>query len=105
MYELTRRDRKDAEGAKGLAVGLIVGALLGAGAALLWAPTTGDETRKVLRRGARKLSQRSSAAFGDVTEDAERTARRLMRRGRKYAAQARSVADDLIDEGRRYTER
>ncbi len=87
--------------ARGFAVGMIVGALLGAGAALLFAPASGDDTRRLLRRKARRLSDRGGAAIGHIAEDAERTARQLARRGRKAAMRARSAAEELIEEGRR----
>lgn len=103
MYGLSERNRH--ETSKGFAAGLIVGALLGGAAALLWAPASGDETRKVLRRNARRLSERGRDAISDIGEDAERTARRLARQGRKYAARTRDAAGDLLDEGRRYTQR
>ena len=75
------RDR-DADNTQGFAIGILVGALLGAGAALLFAPASGDETRRVLRRKASRLSARGSEALGNVVEDAERAARRLARRAR-----------------------
>ena len=103
MYQLTGRKRRDSS--SGFAVGLIVGALLGGAAALLWAPASGDETRKVLRRNARRLSERGRDALGEISDDAERAARRLARQGRKYAARTRDAAGDLIDESRRYTSR
>ncbi len=75
------RDR-DADKTQGFAVGILVGAMLGAAAALLFAPASGDETRRVLRRKASRLSARSREALGNVAEDAERAARRLARRAR-----------------------
>ena len=94
---------RDADNTKGFALGMIVGALLGAGAALLLAPASGDETRRVLRRNARRLSARGSNTLGHVAEDAERAARQLARRGRKAAIRARDAAEALIDEGRRHS--
>jgi len=92
---------RDGGDTKGLALGIFIGALLGAGAALLLAPASGDETRRVIRRNARRLSERGSNALGHVAEDAERAARQLARRGRKAAIRARDAAEALIDEGRR----
>ncbi len=94
---------RDADDSKGFAVGIIVGAMLGAAAALLFAPASGDETRRVLRRKAHRISERSGAVMGHVAEDAERAARQLARRGRKAAMRARDAAEELIDEGRRQT--
>lgn len=92
---------QDSDNSKGFALGMIVGALLGASAALLLAPASGDETRRVLRRKAGRLSERGGNTLGHVAEDAERAARQLARRGRKAAIRARDAAEALIDQGRR----
>lgn len=64
---------------RGGASGFLVGALLGAGAALLLAPRSGPETRRELREGARRARER-----------AEGTVR-----------QARDVVTDTVDDLRR----
>lgn len=68
---------------RALGIGLLIGAALGAGAALLMAPSSGQDTRRQLRRGARKLYSRSTEAVADLREDTDRMARRLARRGLK----------------------
>jgi gas vesicle protein len=72
--------------AQGFGVGLLIGALVGAGAALLLAPASGGDTRRVLRSGAKRMYARGGDILGDTWDDAERRARRLakrsMRRGR-----------------------
>ena len=90
-----RRSRSDNEGVRMLGVGLLVGAVVGATAALLMAPATGVDTRRVLRRGARKLAKQSSGMIEDTWSDAERVARVGMKRARKQAALARSAARDV----------
>ena len=92
---------QDSDNSKGFALGMIVGALLGASAALLLAPASGEQTRRVLRRKAVRLSERGGNTLGHVAEDAERAARQLARRGRKAAIRARDAAEALIDQGRR----
>lgn len=47
--------QETSSGAIGFAFGLIVGALIGAAAAILMAPQPGELTREQLRRQARKL--------------------------------------------------
>ncbi len=82
------RDNHDsAARAQGFGVGLLIGALVGAGAALLLAPASGDETRKVLRRNARKVYARGGEALNDGWDDAERRARRLAKRGMRRGRQ------------------
>jgi gas vesicle protein len=80
-------NRDSAARAQGFGVGLLIGALVGAGAALLLAPATGNETRKLLRRGAKRVYARGGDVLHDGWDDAERRARRLakqgMRRGRQ----------------------
>ena len=73
--------------AQGFGLGLLIGALVGAGAALLLAPATGDDTRKRLRREARRAYLRGSNVLEDAVDNSERAARRMaergMRRGRE----------------------
>ncbi|MEO7998235.1 MAG: YtxH domain-containing protein [Gemmatimonadaceae bacterium] len=91
-----RRSRSDDnEGVRMLGIGLLVGAVVGATAALLLAPATGVDTRRVLRRGARKLAKQGSGMIEDTWSDAERVARMGMKRARKQAAMARSAARDV----------
>lgn len=91
MYYGPQRNSRDSVG---FALGMVVGALLGAGAALLMAPATGDETRRLLRKKARRLSSRGNVALGHVADEAERAARDFARRGRKYAVRTRDRALD-----------
>ena len=55
-----REDRMDREGGNGgvrtFAAGLLIGALVGAGIALLVAPSSGEETRRLIARRARRLA-------------------------------------------------
>jgi gas vesicle protein len=67
--------------------GLLVGAAVGAGVALLLAPASGEKTRRVLRRRAHSL--RRDAAGGWVS--AREEARRLLR-------QKKAALKDRIDQ-------
>lgn len=104
-----RRSRSDdGEGARMLGFGLLVGAVVGATAALLMAPARGTETRRLLRRSARKLAKQGSGIIEDTWSDAERAARSGLKKARKQAAMARSAARDVArdvrdvaDSGRR----
>lgn len=107
MWEsMGRRSRsEETEGVRMLGIGLLVGAVVGATAALLMAPARGSETRRLLQRGARKLAKQGGGMLEDTWTDAERAARMGMKRARKQAAMARSaardVARDVTDAGRR----
>ena len=73
--------------ARALSLGLLIGAALGAGAALLMAPASGEDTRRQLRRNAKRLYARGGDALADLWEDTDRSARRLARRGMKRTRQ------------------
>jgi gas vesicle protein len=47
-------------------VGMLVGAAIGAGLALLFAPTAGNETRRAIGQAARKLKDGSQSRLSDV---------------------------------------
>ncbi len=64
--------------AAGFLTGLVVGALVGAGVALLFAPARGDRVRRRLGRGARALRDRAR----DELEHASRRARQEIERRR-----------------------
>ncbi len=49
--------------------GLICGAAIGAGAALLMAPTTGKKARKRLTRGAEDLKDRATDGWEELADD------------------------------------
>lgn len=82
--------------ARTLGIGLLIWAAIGAGAALLLAPASGVDTRRQLRRGARRLYSKGSEAVTDLAEDAERTARRLAQRGLKRSRRLVDEARDTV---------
>ncbi|HEX7941255.1 MAG TPA: YtxH domain-containing protein, partial [Gemmatimonadaceae bacterium] len=49
--------------------GLAIGLLFGAGAALLMAPQSGEETRDLLERRARRLGHRAADRWDDLRDD------------------------------------
>lgn len=56
-------------------VGLVLGAAVGAGVALLLAPASGEETRGVLRRRVRALTRDASGGWVSVRDEARRRLR------------------------------
>jgi hypothetical protein len=80
-----------------LGAGLVVGALIGAGAALLFAPQSGEATRSAIRRQARFARHRASDAWGDLAAELAEVARRGRRRARRVVRRARWRASDAID--------
>ena len=65
--------------AGGFAAGLLIGALLGAGIALLYAPDRGSRTRQEIRRRLRRLQEEA----GEGIDHARGQARRELRRRRR----------------------
>ena len=68
----------------GFLVGLVLGALVGAGTALLLAPDRGDVTRRRIGRQVRRLRRGAQDRFEDVRDGAERELRRARRRVRRH---------------------
>lgn len=104
----TETQRDDNADRKAFGLGLLVGAMVGASAALLLAPASGARTRRKIRRGAQQLVSRGGHVVGDLWEDADRSTRGLrksasrklrggVKRGSRYAQDAR----ELVETGRR----
>jgi hypothetical protein len=79
-----------------LGAGLLVGALVGAGAALLLAPQSGRETRTAIRRRARFARHRASDAWSELADELAAVARRGRRHARRAMRRARWRASDVI---------
>lgn len=62
-------EREESAGGAGFAAGLLVGVLLGAGIALLYAPEKGDTVRRKLGKRARKFADATRDAVEDATEE------------------------------------
>jgi hypothetical protein len=77
--------------------GLVIGAVVGASAALLLAPQSGEETRTLLRRKARFAQRRATGAWDDLAGELVASARRGGRRARRAVQRARWRASDVID--------
>jgi hypothetical protein len=81
-------------GLGGFAVGVVFGAFLGAGIALLFAPERGEKTRRRLGRRLRSLRDEA----GDQLERAgKRTGRDLLRRRRRLEAGLERAASRARD--------
>jgi hypothetical protein len=81
--------------------GIALGAALGAGIALLFAPSTGEEVRAAIARGGARLAHRGRDAWDDLREELEWAARRGKRRVGRRVQRARWAAEDFIDDRRR----
>lgn len=83
-----REDAMEREGGSGgvrtFVAGLLIGALVGAGIALLVAPQSGEETRRSLARRARRLAEDARERYDDVKRQLRHA--RAQRRGRDDAS-------------------
>jgi gas vesicle protein len=68
------------ESARPFVAGLVIGALVGAGLTLLFAPQSGEETRRVIRRRVKRLAADAQDRYDDL-KDRLREARRRHGRG------------------------
>lgn len=64
--------------------GLAIGALLGAAAALLTAPQTGEDTRRLLSRQTRRLARRGREAWEDLGEELRHQRNMVKRRAASF---------------------
>ena len=72
-------DREGGSGARTFVAGLLIGALVGAGIALLVAPSSGQETRRMLSRRARRLAADARDRYDEARHEL-RQARERRRR-------------------------
>lgn len=87
------------EGSRSLAfgAGIAVGALLGAGLALLLAPQSGRETREFIATRARRLPDDARDSWDDLGDELRSALRRRTRGLRRKVQHARWSAADAMD--------
>lgn len=78
--ELEVEDDLQVRGAMGFLAGLVLGGILGAGAALLLAPQRGEVTRRRLRRRMSDIRTDAADQLGDLKDDARRELKRQRKR-------------------------
>lgn len=90
----------DTDGMRSVAIfgaGLTIGALLGAGAALLFAPQSGEDTRELIAERAQRLGGRVSERLDDARGDLGWYLRRGRRKLGRGASRGRWAGEDLAD--------
>jgi gas vesicle protein len=85
---------------------VVVGAILGAGAALLIAPQSGRQTRRDIARYARKTSRKVEGVAGEVAESVagmadavEEKAEELLQKGMDLSRESREAVLAALNEG------
>ena len=86
-------EERNWRGAGILSLGILAGALVGAGVALLLAPQSGEETRERIANRARRLGTRADEGWEDLRDEL----RRLRRRSRRAATRGRWKVEDILD--------
>jgi gas vesicle protein len=104
--------QRDRENRAGFAAGIVTGALVGAGVALLFAPRSGAEFREevgeswsslrnAVGRRYRDLADRAGVKLGNLQERIEQTARAVESRANEFINAAADTARDA--ESNRFT--
>lgn len=62
-------DREETDGGGNFATGLLIGALVGAGLALLFAPEKGEAVRRKLGKKARRVTESAREVVEDAAEE------------------------------------
>lgn len=85
---------------------VLVGAILGAGAALLLAPQLGSKTRRDLSRVARKTSRKLEGVAAEVVgsvagmvDAVEETAEEFLEKGKDLTKESREAVLNALNEG------
>lgn len=85
----------------GFAAGILLGAALGAGVAVLFAPDKGSRTRRRLGQRMRDLRENAEERVEDARQDAGRTLNRQRRKIRgavtRTAKRARGAVDEVLE--------
>jgi gas vesicle protein len=81
--------------------GIALGAMIGAGAALLFAPQSGEETRELSSERARGFGSRIGDRFDDARGDLNWYMKRGRRKLRRGAERGRWAGEDLADRVRK----
>jgi gas vesicle protein len=81
--------------------GLLLGGLVGAGTALLFAPQSGEETRAVIQNKTMELRDRTTegvkGAVSQVTNKTRQVASGVLGRGQELAQQGKEVVDRKLN--------
>ncbi len=81
-------------------LGFLTGGIAGAIVALLFAPQSGEETRKLIREKAIDLQERASSTIEDALADAERAANEALRRAEMVYNEAKARVDTIANRKR-----
>jgi gas vesicle protein len=98
------RHMDDRSGGGEFFAGLIIGGLIGAGVALLFAPQSGEETRSQIRSASLDAKDRATETLAEARQKAEAITADARRRGEELMAEARKAADEITVEAKKRAE-
>jgi gas vesicle protein len=81
--------------------GIALGAALGAGVALLFAPLSGEDARAAIARRSARIANQGRDVWDELRDELEWAAKRGKRRVGRRVQRARWAAEDFIDDRRR----
>lgn len=84
--------------------GILMGSIIGAAVALLMAPQSGEETRKLIREKSIELRDMGSEALEKAAAEARTRADELTRMARESAGELRGRAESLRNRGEEVAE-
>ena len=84
-----------------LGAGIAIGVIIGAGAALLFAPQSGADTRDDIARGTRDFGYRATDIWDDLREELRHAANRSSKRLRRGVRRGRALTEDVAGAVRR----
>lgn len=93
-------DYEDIEKIVPFAAGLFVGGLIGATTALLFAPQSGQRTRRKIRHKAEDLSDRAEESVRHAAEDARRVAGDAKRAAERSSERIRDNVERGVERGK-----
>jgi gas vesicle protein len=90
---------------------VILGSMVGAGVALLFAPQSGDKTRRQLVKYGKKAGNRAQEFVGEIAESLDGTLQEILdysgdsiEKGKKLTDRARNEILEVLDAGKKYLE-
>ena len=77
--------------------GFLAGGIAGAVVALLFAPQSGEDTRRMIKERAIDLQERASDTFDDALSDAERATNEALRRAEMVYNEAKARVEAIAN--------
>ncbi|HEU5153269.1 MAG TPA: YtxH domain-containing protein [Gemmatimonadales bacterium] len=91
-------EEKEGREGGGFLTGLMIGAAVGAVVALLFAPASGEETRRLVRKRARAIEKKAASAWVAERDAARHAIRRRRKQLRDKLEAAASRADEVLED-------